>query len=559
MSAADESRSLVGGGGGSGGASSATAGGGGLSATAGGGGLTRRATTLTKRESIAAFKADLMSKENDASMRWFAAKSAFFGGLGGLLAGWDIGAIAGVMLQLTTEFKLADGQKELVASTMLMGALGGSVVSGALADRLGRRATILLSSAIFAVGSVVTASASSVGVLYGGRVFTGVAVAVSTTADVMYLTEVAPLEWRGALTSCNELMTTLGILLAYSAGALADGVAGGWRILFGIPTLLALLQFVGMLGMPRSPRWLMERGWREEARDVFRVILVDEARVERELSAIEAELRRQRRAEERRKEERRGAGDEGGGGLCHRAGPELAVAVTMMVFSQWVGNANVLNYAPIILTKAGMGASASLAATVGLGVVKMLMTIVAIVSLETKGRRPLLLAGAVCCAVAMLMLGAAFTPTPPTVPLAVGGLVLFVAAWSASFGPLGWLLASELFTDADRGRAMSVATSVNWSANLGVSLTFLTISDALGQNNAFFMYAAVASAALLFIFVWVPETMGKTIGEIQREVRAKPGCGCCCGGGGGGAPGASTLLEEGDDGEEGGEEGASVQ
>ena len=114
-----------------------------------------------------------------------------------------------------------------------MGALAGSTVSGILADKLGRRAAILYTSMLFAVGSAITTSASSIGVLYGGRVLMGMAVAVSTTADVMYLTEVAPLEWRGALTSCNELMTTLGILLAYVTGLLTRGMAGGWRIIFG--------------------------------------------------------------------------------------------------------------------------------------------------------------------------------------------------------------------------------------------------------------------------------------------------------------------------------------
>ena len=433
------------------------------------------------------------------------------------------------------------------AYTKLMGALAGSTVSGILADKLGRRAAILYTSMLFAVGSAITTSASSIGVLYGGRVLMGMAVAVSTTADVMYLTEVAPLEWRGALTSCNELMTTLGILLAYVTGLLTRGMAGGWRIIFGVPMLLAMIQFLGMLGMPRSPRWLMKHGWREEARDVFRLILVDEARVEREMGAVDHELRRQKRAEERL------LNQGSSGGLCRSAGPELAVAVAMMVFSQLSGNANVMNYAPIILTKAGMGDSASLAATVGLGLVKMLMTIVTILLLETKGRRALLLAGATTCMLSMLMLGLAFMPTPPTVPLAVAGMVIFVAAWSASFGPLGWLLASELFSDSNRGRAMSVATSVNWSANLLVSLTFLTVSDEIGQSNAFFLYAGVVFLALLFIARFVPETMGKSVAEIQCEVRAIPGCGSCSGGGSdsnGSDSGGDGALEEGDEAEE---------
>ena len=195
---------------------------------------------------------------------------------------------------------------------------------------------------------------------------------------------------------------------------------------------------------------------------------------------------------------------------------------------QFVGNANVLNYAPVILTGAGLGDEAALLSTVGVGVLKTLTTVMAIVQLERMGRRPLLLGGSLVCACAMVMLGVAFSSAPPDSRLAVCGLLLFVTAWSGSFGPLGWLLSAELFPDELRGRAMSIASTVNWTANLTVSLTFLTLSEALGQSTAFFMYAGVAAVALVFVATCVPETMGKSPRTLHRAVRA----GCCCGGAG---------------------------
>lgn len=192
--------------------------------------------------------------------------------LGGVLFGYDLGVISGALPSLTSSLQLTDSQSETVVAFLFIGSVIGSFIGGYICDKIGRKTSILVCDGIFLVGSIVLALAPSYGMILFGRIVVGIAVAVSAIADVSYLTEIAPEHHRGALVSCNEASISLGFLLAYVASyvvTVSISYDQGWRIMFGLAGLIALLQFVLMAGLPESPIWLEEKGKMSEAMEAL--------------------------------------------------------------------------------------------------------------------------------------------------------------------------------------------------------------------------------------------------------------------------------------------------
>jgi sugar porter (SP) family MFS transporter len=429
---------------------------------------------------------------------------------GGLLFGFDTGVISGALLFLRKTFDLGSVAQEVVVSAVLVGCVFGAAMSGRVTDYLGRRKVILGTAAIFGAGSVIASIAPSVGILIGGRVIIGVAIGVASYAVPLYISEMSPPRVRGALVSLNQLMITIGILLSYFVDEIFTSVPGTWRWMFLVGVLPAVILFVGMLFLPKSPRWLASRKREDEARQVMdRLGNPDPGK---ELSDM-----------------REAMAMEGGGGfkelLAPWVRPALIIGVGIMLIQQCTGINTVIYYAPTIFEMAGFkSASAAIGATVGVGVINVLFTVVSIYLVDRLGRKPLLSIGLAGMTLSLFLLGLAFALEHSLGAglkwVTVGSLLIYIGSFAISLGPIAWLLISEIYPVRIRGVAMSVATLANWGFNFIIALTFLSIVDGLGKSGAFWLYAAVGVAGFIFCRVYVPETKGAALETIEENLRA---------------------------------------
>lgn len=433
--------------------------------------------------------------------------AAAISALGGLLFGYDTGVISGAILFIRQDFALSPGQVEFTVSCVLIGAFLGAIFGGRLADRFGRRRVIIATAALFVVGAIGTALAPSLTWLIAGRLVVGVAIGAASFTAPLYISEVSPVGIRGRLVSINQLALTSGIVISYLVDyALAD--AHAWRWMFGLAAVPAAILGIGMIWLPESPRWLVAQKLTDAARTVLERIR-GVADVSAELADIQQSL----------------AGQSGGWAdlLAPKIRPALIVGVGLAIFQQVTGINTVIYYAPMIFQFAGFkSASVSILATVGVGVVNVAMTIVALLLVDRVGRRPLLLTGLAGMVAGLVALGLAFGLPQLSGALgwmSVGSLMLYVGAFAIGLGPVFWLLISEIYPLKIRGLAMSVATAANWGSNLLVALTFLTLIQLSGRAMTFWIYGAIGVGAWLFAWRLVPETKGRSLEEIEAHWR----------------------------------------
>lgn len=435
--------------------------------------------------------------------------SAVVSAIGGLLFGFDTGIISGALLFIREDLGLSDFLQGVVVSAILVGSIVGAGTGGYLADRFGRRWMTMVAAVIFVVGALGSAFAPTVWLLIVSRVVLGLAVGSSTIFVPLYIAEIAPANVRGALTALFQLAITLGIVVAYLVNfALTDAEA--WRWMLGLGAVPAVILFIGMLPLPDTPRWLSERGREDEARAVLERSRNTQEEVERELREVE-EAKNQ---------------EEAGWGELKKAWvrPMLIIGIGLAVGQQIVGINTIIYYAPTIMEATGLEASVSILATLGVGIVNVLFTVVALVLIDRVGRKPLLLFGLVGLVIALLILGLGYAlPSLSGIVAYVtfAGLVLYIASFAASFGVVLWVVLPEIFPLRVRGSAMGLCTICHWSANLLVSLTFLPLVSAIGQAATFWGYGVVSIGAFIFIYFLMPETKGRTLEEIEKDLRAK--------------------------------------
>ena len=427
--------------------------------------------------------------------------------MAGLLFGYDTGVISGAILFIKDQFTLSATAEEIVVSAVLIGAVIGAALSGQISDVIGRRRTILITACVFIIGSLATAMASTVPILIAGRIVIGLAIGVASFAAPLYISEVSPPGVRGALVSLNQLAITCGIVLSYLVDYALSGQES-WRWMFAFGAVPAVILGVGMIFLPFSPRWLMSRSMKDKARGVLARIR-EEAIIEQEIQDIEDSLK------------------EESGGWKELFQPwlrlPLLIGVGIMFFQQITGINTVIYYAPTIFGFAGFGsASVSILATMGVGVVNVLMTVVSIRLIDRVGRRVLLFWGLAGMVVSLGALGYAFSMASLAGMLkwiAVGSLMLYIASFAVSLGPIAWLIIAEVFPLKIRGRAMSLTTMCNWLFNFAIAMTFLTLIDKLGKPGTFWLYGALGIAGWLFCFFFIPETKGKTLEGIEQHWR----------------------------------------
>src|ERR1700760_2192713 len=438
--------------------------------------------------------------------------TAAIAGLGGLLFGYDTGIIAGALLFIKTDFHLGSFAQGLVVAAVPIGAVGGAAIAGPAADTYGRRLMILLSALVFTIGALASAAAPGLGVLVVARIVIGVAIGLASAASPVYISEVAPPESRGRLVSFFQLAVTIGILVAYLVGLAFDGIEG-WRWMLRLGCVPALGLAFGMLRMPQSPRWLVMTGDDFAARATLAQIRVDDPdTIDREIAEIKEGL-----------DEQPGAWSELLQPVVKAA---LVVGVGLAILQQVTGINTVIYYAPTIVEYTGVNSSAgSILAAVGGGVINVAMTIVALRLLDRLGRRPLLMVGVSGMVVSLFALGAAFkvsggASTAASV-IAIGSLMVYVASFAISLGPIFWLLNAEIYPLSVRSKAAGVGTMANWTFNFIVSLTFLLLIEALGRSGAFWFYGVIGLLTLAFCWKFVPETKGKRLEDIQDYFQAR--------------------------------------
>jgi sugar porter (SP) family MFS transporter len=443
---------------------------------------------------------------SQSGSRRFVFAAAAFAGLGGLLFGYDTGVISGAELFFKNDFSLSTFALEVIVSGVLAGAAVGALAGGRLADLFGRRPLLIVTALIFAVGALVCAAASSPGILIFGRIIVGLGIGLSSGTVPVYISEVSTPDARGWTVSLFQLAITLGILLAYVVDYAFASIQG-WRWMFGLALVPAAIFGCGMLFLPESPRWLVRRGRHDSARATLSRIR-EQSRVEAELQEIQSSL-----AESAERGTWRDL-------LSPGLRPVLIVGIGLAIFQQVTGINTVIYYAPMIIQSAGISsASGAILTTAGIGVVNVLMTIVSMWLIDRIGRRPLLLTGIAGMTVTLGLLGWAFHSAGRggvLAWLAVISMMLYVASFAISLGPIFWLLIAEIYPLKVRSSAEGLAATFNWVSNLIVTLTFLTLVQMTGASRTFWLYGLFAIGAWIFCYFLAPETKGRSLEQIEE-------------------------------------------
>ena len=426
--------------------------------------------------------------------------------IAGILFGFDTGVISGAILFIKTEFHLSSAMNGMVVSAVLLGAVIGASLGGRFADQFGRRNILIVTALIYLVGITGSASSLNVTMLIVCRIIEGIAIGMASFVSPLYISEISPPKWRGLLVSLTQLMVTLGILSAYLVDAFF-AYSANWRAMFAVGIVPGTCLLIGMLFLPKSPRWLLVKGREFEAKKVLQRI--------RQSRTITAELTEIKSSIVDRSSWRM---------LLQKwLWPAMAVGIGLAFFQQFTGINTIIYYAPTIFQMAGFkSASIAIMATIGVGVVNVLMTLVALPLLDRVGRKPLLLVGITCMLASLIGLSVAFHISAQHELLkwiALAGMIVFIAGFAVGLGPVMWLMFSEIFPLEIRGLATSVAAAVMWGFNGIVSLTFLLVVDGIGASRTFLLYALLCLAGLWFVIKRVPETKGVSLEQIEKNLR----------------------------------------
>ena len=441
--------------------------------------------------------------------------------MGGFLFGYDIVVIGGAKPFFEAYFGLtSQALRGWANSCALVGCLLGSLLSGAFADRWGRRRLLILAACLFAVSSTLTGWAASFGGFVFWRIVGGVAIGLASNISPMYIAEITPATLRGRMVSINQLTIVLGVLGAqlvnwliaervteYATSAMIrDSWNGqyGWRWMFTAITIPSLAFLIGLLTVPESPRWLAQVRRHDHARSILARIGGPE-HAETELAEIERSIHSVSREQIRWREL-----------LTPGLSKALLIGVTLAVLQPWCGINVILTYAEEVFRQAGYGVGSVLFNILITGVVLTIFTFVAIFTVDRLGRRALMLVGCAGIALFHLLLGASYR-AGLTGTVVVAPVLGAIACYAFSLAPVTWVLIAEIFPNRIRGLAMAVSVSAMWIANFALIYSFPFLQSALGTAGTFWLYAGICGAGFVFILRRVPETKEKSLEQIERE------------------------------------------
>jgi len=439
----------------------------------------------------------------------------FFGALGGLLFGYDTGVISGAILFIQKQMHLGSWQQGWVVSAVLLGAILGAAIIGPSSDRYGRRKLLLLSAIIFFVGALGSGFAAGFWTLIISRIILGMAVGAASALIPTYLAELSPADQRGKMSSLFQLMVMTGILFAYITNYAWAGIATGWRWMLGFAAIPAALLFLGGLILPESPRFLVKMGHSDQAREVLDTMNKHNTPVvDKELTQIEEQAKM-----------KNGGWTELFGKMVR---PSLIIGLGLAIFQQVMGCNTVLYYAPTIFTDVGFGVNAALLAHIGIGIFNVIVTAIAVMIMDKIDRKKMLSGGAIGMGVSLFVMsiGMKFSGgSQAAAIISVIALTIYIAFFSATWGPVMWVMIGEVFPLNIRGLGNSFSSVINWSANMVVSLTFPALLNFFGTGSLFIGYGVLCFLSIWCVKVKGFETRNRSLEEIEATLREKAGVG----------------------------------
>ncbi len=439
--------------------------------------------------------------------------------LGGLLFGYDWVVIGGAKPFYEAFFRLHSATEVGWAnSCALLGCLLGSIVSGSLTQRYGRKKLLLLSALLFGVSSILTGLSSTFMAFIIWRILGGVAIGIASNVSPTYIAEMSPAQWRGRLVSLNQMTIVIGILLAQIVNWLiADRIPDaaqaewirsswngqtGWRLMFEAVAIPSLFFFIGAMFVPESPRWLIAKGQYGQARSILERIGGSSyaAAATREITDTAAVPQ--------------------GKGVrslrWHSLRHVLLIGIVLAVLQQWSGINVLFNYAEEIYRQAGYNVNGIMFNIVITGAINLLFTLLAFRTVDRWGRRSLMLIGCGSIAICHLGIGVCYLLHVSGVPLLIATL-LTIGSYAMSLAPVTWVLIAEIFPLRFRGTGVAISVSALWVASFVLTFTFPILNSALGPGGTFFLYAAICALGFLFVYFVVPETKGKTLEELELQ------------------------------------------
>ena len=436
--------------------------------------------------------------------------------LGGLLFGYDTGVSNGAENPMQIELGLSDLSLGVVISSLVFAAAVGALFGGQISDAWGRRRTIVLLAVLFFVGTVFVVLSPGFTLLVAGRIMLGLAVGGASTVVPVYLAELAPFEIRGSITGRNELAIVTGQLAAFVMNAIIGTTLGHldgvWRIMFAVCALPAIALFIGMLRMPESPRWLVEKGHDERALAVLKTVRSDDRAV--------AELDEVRRVAAEEREE-------------HRIGMKailankwllriLFVGIGVSMTQQLTGINSIMYYGQRVLIEAGFTADAALLANISSGVFAVIGGIIALYNMDRIDRRKTFAIGLTLTTTCHILIASASMVLPVGNPLRpyilLFLIVAFVFSMQSFLNVAVWVWLAEIFPLHMRGLAIGIAVFFGWLMNALLALFFPSLVAAVGITGAFFLFGAIGVAALIFVVTQVPETRGISLERLEQRV-----------------------------------------
>ena len=432
--------------------------------------------------------------------------------MGGLLFGYDWVVIGGAKIFYEQFFDIAGdpGMQGLAMSIALAGCLIGALTAGMLADKLGRKPLLLLSALIFVLTAYGTGAFSNFHLFLLARFCGGIAIGIASGLSPMYIAEVAPTHIRGKLVSLNQLTIVIGILAAQIVNWLllsddtAWNVAMAWRWMFWAAAFPALAFLVLAAFIPESPRWLAMTGQRERALETLaRIGGNDYAR--NELNTLQTDMQRKQ--------------TQGGLALLFSKPYRrvLTLGIIVAMFQQWCGTNVIFNYAQEIFQSAGYDVDNTFINIVVTGIANLVFTFVAIYTVDRLGRRALMLLGAGGLAGIYLILGICYYFEVSGIFMVVL-VVAAIACYAMTLGPVTWVLLSEIFPNKVRGVAVATGTFALWVASFILTYTCPFLNKALGTAGTFWIYTAICAAGLVFFLFRMPETKGKSLEQLEKEM-----------------------------------------
>ena len=425
--------------------------------------------------------------------------------LGGLLFGFDTAVISGTINFIQPYFGLSEAGLGWAVSSLLFGSIGGVFIAGKAGDHFGRKRVLMLAAFLFLLSAIGSASAHVLIFFLISRILGGIAVGIASILSPMYIAELAPAKYRGSLVSMNQLAIVIGILVAFFSNYLLVGTGeNNWRWMLLVMAAPAILLFFSLFLVPESPRWLVARNRNEEALQVL-IKTSGKESAHAELLEIEDTLKNQ---EESTFSEL----------LSPRIRPLLFIGIILAVFQQITGINTIMYYAPKIFANVGQSNDTALLQTLIIGGINLIFTLLAMTLIDRFGRKLLIIFGTTGMMMMLTGLSVLYFINQTSGILVLIFILGYCAFFSASLGPTVWVMVAELFPNRLRSKGMSVAVIALWIACTIVTIAFPIMLEKLSGGITFLIFALICLANLLYVLKYVPETKGRTLEQLEKEL-----------------------------------------